>query len=144
MLRPCPPFEKARERMLQIAMRGIPAEYNERAGMERAVRSAIEEAFRGEARVLFTYEKVVKTKHVFGFIDRKLDENGTAACMAAALEIHRRVTGTDLYRLPRVKECARNAVLRLILREPLGSVAIARLFICRRTLALTREQLLLL
>ncbi len=140
----CTDFEKARERLRQLAMRHASQEHRENDEFKRALRRAIEIVFQC-ASDRFTYQNVLKAKLIFGIIDQIDDERKVVGHADVSLDTYYRITGEDLCDLPHIRDYATNDLsFHLALREPLGWVALAWQIICNGTLVLTRERLMLL
>jgi hypothetical protein len=109
--------------------------------LENAVRQAISRTF-FDADERFTYKGILKARLIFGLIDRRFGEDETAEAMSTSIETLRHVTGIDLYGLPKVQSLVTSYALRVTMRGPLGSVALAWQIICNGTMILTKEGLL--
>jgi hypothetical protein len=127
---PCPPFVKARERLLQLALRNVDRSYARFEEVRRLTRLVIDYVF-VDSRDWFTYERVLVAKLFIKGIDRSYIEEIHDQILSKALTCYQNVTGEDLLALPRVREFAEeSAANRCTMRSTLGTVAMAWQYIC--------------
>ncbi len=138
---PCTPFEKARERLTQIATEHITRDCVYRQDIQQLVRRTIEFVFQ-DAEGWFTYERVLCAKLYLRMRTRMMDGDVYGESIIAALSLYEYVTGQPLLELPFVNHfLSRHSACTRITRRALGEVATAWQIISNGGIASKEEML---